>query len=488
MFRPARAGARPRLDAPVLLGTAAAALLAFAVMPDPASLGDEVTGDPELGRTVRDLAGGSGFQSLSVAVVENGAVRTAGLGTTGGPGPSPVDDTTPYEIGSIAKGLTGMVLADSALDPDTPLREVLPGVRFRDADVADATLAELSSHRAGLPRLRTTPASLARTWVAQLTGIDPYSGDADDLRDDVAAASSSGRPAPVSYSNLGAAALGLALAEDAGTTYPDLLAERILRPLGMDATLVASDESDLPTGRAHGHRANGMSAEPWLEHGRAGAGGGVWSTAGDLATLLQALLDGSAPGADAATPRFEAGEGERIGFGWFTEYADGREVTWHNGGTGGFRSWAGYDAAAGVGVVVLGNTDRAVEPIGRQLIGLDAGDGGLRPILMVGVTALLTLGGLWVFVSRKPDRLGLTEDAATGAFFLIAARGIGTWETIPPVFWLLAVAAFAWGTGTRARRWPALPWRAHGRTWARVAGTAASVALVVGVLAGVVLL
>jgi hypothetical protein len=38
---------------------------------------------------------------------------------------------------------------------------------------------------------------------------------------------------------------------------------------------------------------------------------------------------------------------------------DGREIIWHNGGTGGFRSFVGYDRKNGVGVVALSNAGTA---------------------------------------------------------------------------------------------------------------------------------
>src|SRR5690606_10258582 len=267
-------------------------------------LSDETTGDPALADALREAAGDRGYRGLAVALVEGGTVRTAGLGSTGGPDARPIHEHTPFEIGSIGKGLTGMLLADSGLDPATPLAALLPDVRFDDVDLANASLEELTSHRSGLPRLRITITSFARSWLAGVLGTDPYRGDtAQSVLDDVAAASSSG-PSGMSYSNLGVAVLGLALAEEAGQPYPDLLDERILQPLGMTDTMFASHEEGLPEGRAHGVRANGLPADPWLERGWGGAGLGLWSTLSDLARLMSALIDGSAPGADATTPRF----------------------------------------------------------------------------------------------------------------------------------------------------------------------------------------
>jgi CubicO group peptidase (beta-lactamase class C family) len=129
----------------VVLIAAVVTLAAIAIMPRPAKLSDDTTGDAELAQAVRDLAG-NGHRGLSVALVEDGAVRFTGIGTTGGPDDRAVDETTGYELGSITKGMTGMLLADSGLDPDTPVADLLPQVEFGDDAIAAATLAELASH------------------------------------------------------------------------------------------------------------------------------------------------------------------------------------------------------------------------------------------------------------------------------------------------------------------------------------------------------
>ena len=74
-------------------------------------------------------------------------------------------------------------------------------------------------------------------------------------------------------------------------------------------------------------------------------------------------------GAAATEPRFARDEDDRIGFGWFIRRRGGREITWHNGRTGGFSSFVGFDSAAGRGVVVLANTDRSVDAAGFRLLG-----------------------------------------------------------------------------------------------------------------------
>jgi CubicO group peptidase (beta-lactamase class C family) len=115
------------------------------------------------------------------------------------------------------------------------------------------------------------------------------------------------------------------------------------------------------------HAGSGKATAPWISEGYAPAGVGVRSTARDLAVLLRATLEGTAPGADATRPRYDA-DGNRIGFGWLTSVRDGRELTWHNGATGGSRSFVGFDREHGRGVVLLSNTDQGVDVVGAGLV------------------------------------------------------------------------------------------------------------------------
>ncbi|MFI6882032.1 serine hydrolase domain-containing protein [Streptosporangium canum] len=437
-----------------------AALLAFAVAPTPPRLGAATTGDRALAEAVREAAGSDGYRALSVALVDNGVIRTAGVGDTGGPVPRPVDASTPFEIGSVPKAFTGMILADMAardgLDPRSPV----PGLKD------SITYEELTSHRSGLPRLPGGMGMLARAIAANYSHGNPYGGqDVSDVREAAGSAGLSGR-GEVSYSNLGVAVLGNALAERAGLPYPELLKRRVLEPLGMKATTT----SPPATGRAHGYTEAGHEADPWAGTGFLPAGIGVWSTSADLARLAAAMLTGSAPGADAATPRFTQDRTRRVGYGWFTTKTKKGQVTWHNGGTGGFSAYVGFDRDGKRGVVVLGNTDKGVDHVGLRLLGHDAPEPSPSPqaLIAIAITLLLPLGAaltVWEQATRrKPtrnrpqlDRLGVVNTTATAVLLLWAAWLIGAWGALPAALFVLATAATAAGTALTLTRWRDLP-------------------------------
>lgn len=474
-----------------------AAVVGVALMPRPPRLSDRSVGDADLAAAVRAAVDDpQGLRGLAVATVEGGRVRTAGLGDRD-PAGAPVEPGTPFEIGSITKALTGMLLADQAaagvVRPDDPVSAALPRVTGPTREV---TLAELASHRSGLPRVAMDPVTdLIPAYWANLTAGDPYAGW--DVARVVEAAGDEepgdGRGA-VHYSNFGFALLGQALAARAGVDYPQLLDRRVLRPLGMTHTVFPAGPGSLPPAHAEGARAGGRPAQPWVSSGYAPAGG-AWSTVEDLARLLGAMLAGTAPGADAATPRFTEDDRNRIGYGWFTTRYGDREVVWHNGGTGGFRSYLGYERATGRGVVVLGNTDRGVERIGLRLLGIPAdeateagGPAGLLRWLGPGLALVLTfLGGLSLLatVRRGPDRLALAASVAWALLYLGLAHRLGDWSMVPGAVWPLGAAVAASGVVLAAYRWPDLPLVAGAPPWRRLTSagfSAVGAALAVAVI------
>jgi hypothetical protein len=226
---------------------------------------------------------------------------------------------------------------------------------------------------------------------------------------------------------------------DARYLVPALVEHKILRPLGLRDTRVGVEEADLPTRRAVGAFASGEPSATWHGAGYAPAGVGAWSTSADLADFLDAVLRGAAPGVDAATPRFPAGGGERIGSGWITESADGVEVTWHNGGTGGFRSFVGFDRARQRASVVLGQyraRGRQDRPGAAARRDRDDACGERRPAqrprvgnwLAQAMPALFfsLIGGiqLWLRTRRaRVDRLQLAD----GAAWAIAMPALAYW-------------------------------------------------------------
>ncbi|MFI0419951.1 serine hydrolase domain-containing protein [Spongiactinospora sp. 9N601] len=271
-----------------------------------------------------------------------------------------------YEIGSISKAVTGLLYADALergeINRDTTLGELLP---LGDVPAAKVTLAALSTHRSGLPRLPRSAHPLRRAIALWRHGTNPYHDDLPQLLTQ-ARGTAVGSPR-VRYSNFGFELLGHAIAAATGLPYAELLARRIARPLGLERFYLPTAPGHLGPDALTGTTRRGRPRQPWAGEAL-GPAGGIRASIADMARLLAALLDGSAPGMSALDPVARFGKKVGIGAGWLTLTFNGRPITWHNGGTGGFRSWAGLDRDAAAGAVILTATAAPVDRPGFTLL------------------------------------------------------------------------------------------------------------------------
>jgi CubicO group peptidase (beta-lactamase class C family) len=227
------------------------------------------------------------------------AIERVHGGTTDGE--TPVTPETLFETGSVFKLFTAMALADMAESGETSVdrtvAEVFPDADILDPQVADATLEDLATHHSGLPTASAD--DLFRHYVLpSLVFSDAYGNSRDPVS--ALAVTPAATPGEYGYSNLGFSLLGEALVAEAGAeSYEALVRERVLDPLGMNATVVFSG---VPEGGAPPHVAPGHPSEPWHNTDYAPAGVATWSTPDDLARFLSAVADGSAPGMGALEP------------------------------------------------------------------------------------------------------------------------------------------------------------------------------------------
>jgi CubicO group peptidase (beta-lactamase class C family) len=169
------------------------------------------------------------------------------------------------------------------------------------------------------------------------------------------------------YSNLGFGVLGEALAARESLTYAALVQRDIAGPLAMrDTGITTAPEA---TSRlAKGHDAKLNSVAYWDLPAMPGAGA-LRSTARDMAAFVRAAQSGRLSGARASIqPRAVLGERRDIGLGWVRSQRGAQTIVWHNGGTGGFSSFAGFSESSGLGVVVLSNAAVSIEDIGVHLL------------------------------------------------------------------------------------------------------------------------
>ena len=363
--------------------------------------GQQAAGIPDSVRAhVRARVDAGWSPSIVVGMVDASGARYFAYGRTAAEGGDPVDELTVYEIGSITKAFTGVLLADMAVrgevSLDDPVARYLPDTaRVPGTDSLPITLRLLSAQRSGLPRM---PGNFAPA-----DPTNPYADyDAARLYAFLGSYTLPRAPgAAYEYSNLGAGLLGLALARRAGTTYEILVRERVLAPLGMTGTTITL--GDAARARFAKGSADGRTVANWDLDALAGAGA-LRSTARDMTTFLAAAMGLTRSPLDSAfrlatEPQFDAGPSGimRIGLGWHVRQAPGGpRIVWHNGGTGGYHSWAGYDPARGVGVVVLANSTENIDDIGLHLLDQS------RPLSAVQVAITLPAAALDEYVGSYP--------------------------------------------------------------------------------------
>jgi len=294
------------------------------------------TGDNALCSVLED-ARDRHTRRFAVAVVEPASARPIRIATVG----CSADDV--FEIGSVSKAVTGMLLADAEergeLSMSDPIEDVLPELAGRP--IGRVAISALGEHRSGLPRLPFSPRVVAASLGYGILGLNPYAGQ--DVSSVIGAAGRCRLRSPVTtaYSNLGGALAGAVLERATASSYPDLVQQRLVAPLGLTHTSARPDAA-----RRHGFTRWGQWVQPWRLGGYAPAGG-VTSSIDDLATLAAALLRDAAAGARSI---------HRDDCFWVRERTpDGEPVTWHNGMTGGCAAYLGLRPTRARAVVVLSN-------------------------------------------------------------------------------------------------------------------------------------
>lgn len=309
--------------------------------------------------------------AIIVGIIGPTGRRIVVAGKAGPNGAPALDGHTVFEIGSATKVFTTALLMDMVrrgeVRLDDPVAKYLPpSVNVPSRGGREITLVDLATHTSGLPRLppNLQPRDMANPYadysVEQLYQFLSHHQLTRDIGEQY------------EYSNLGMGLLGHALGLRAGATYEALVSARILEPLQMHETAITLSPA-LRARLAVGHDNAGRPVANWDLPTLAGAGA-LRSTLEDMLRFLQANLDKDKPGlasvlqdTHAARHALTTPDGS-IGLGWHLRRAFDREIVWHNGGTGGYHSFIGFDEKTKTGVVLLHNSAQSIDDIGFHLI------------------------------------------------------------------------------------------------------------------------
>jgi len=327
--------------------------------------------DSALRATLVMVVGQGRAAGVVVGLLEaDGTRRVVAYGSPGAGG-LPLDGESVFEIGSITKVFTGTLLADMVRKGEVTLTDslavLLPGgdVRIPARHGKAILLVDITTHHSGLPRMPNNfrPADPANPYA-------DYS--VQQMYDFVSGYQLPRDPGDsAEYSNFAMGLLGHALARRAGMSYEELVRARVLQPLGMTRTGIVLTPW-MRQHLAHGHDAMGDPAANWDIPTLAGAGA-LRSTANDVLRFAAANLGAADTGlyaslhtAQRALRRFDGTDS--IGFNWLISRPRARAITWHNGGTGGYRTFLGLDREAGRAVVVLTNSAGGLDDLGFHLL------------------------------------------------------------------------------------------------------------------------
>jgi serine-type D-Ala-D-Ala carboxypeptidase/endopeptidase len=267
-----------------------------------------------------------------------------------------------FEIGSLSKVFTGLLLAQAVHEGKLALTDTLAmrlPVQFASREVGGITLKQLATHTSCLPRLPDN--------MVGADSPDPYAAytNADLFAYLAQAKLPSAPPCAPDYSNLGFGVLGVVLERMYGQSWDTLVHNKITLPLGMADTvqhLSTEQRARLAQGWSEGKQ-----VQPWTFQAMAGAGALV-STAADLTKLADAMLAGAGgPLRDAwqlmSADQSDAGAmGGHIGLALMHDRLYGQDRYWHDGGTGGFRStFQVFPADGRAQIVLTSSADGKVE-------------------------------------------------------------------------------------------------------------------------------
>jgi CubicO group peptidase (beta-lactamase class C family) len=330
---------------------------------------------------------------MVAAAVDRRGARTISHGSSGVANLA-MDGDTVFEIGSITKVLSALLLADMTARGevafDDPVADYLPPTATLGVRGRPITLLDLATYTSGLPGM---PDNLPPGWQTSANPLADYTPDA--LYAFLSGHTPAYEPgARYAYANLGYGVLGLALARRAGKSYEELLVERICDPLGLDHTRITLS----PDVRAHVAQGHNLGMEPaqLLDMPALQGAGAVRGTASDLIVFLRACMGLDRTPLNGALARLLETRrptplaGTDAALGWFISSDEGEQIVWKTGATSGYGTFVGFSTQMRRGAIVLENflarpsgggpVDGTVLNIGMHMI---------NPDFLPGDTALL---------------------------------------------------------------------------------------------------
>ncbi|MEJ2465924.1 MAG: serine hydrolase [Candidatus Thiodiazotropha sp.] len=358
----------------VLLGlaTTGVAYLRYRMINTPDKKNLEATIDTEVEKSMK----GGLFPGIVVGVYKDGRTLIKGYGVINRNSSQRPDDETVFQIGSVSKVLTALLLQrlddEGVVSIDATLGDLLGESMALSPSVHSVTLRQLVTHTSGFPRV---PQSLLNK-VKEIAGeddlmLDPYSHLGPSyVFDYLATAEGKTKGGRFDYSNYGMGLLAHVLEVVTGEDYESMVRDKVLHPLGMHHTAITLS-SELKDKLAQGYNAKGLPTRVWTFAALGGAGA-YSSTAEDLTKFIQASVAENGLASQLLLEMSKKQFNGDTGIGWMQpsfvdRFVGNQGVVWHNGMVGGYASYLSIDAESKSGVAILTNQASSLDMLGIML-------------------------------------------------------------------------------------------------------------------------
>lgn len=311
-------------------------------------------------------------KSIIVGIVDANGRHIVSAGVKSDKNPQKPDGNTMYELGSVGKLFTTLLMSEMSLKHELnyndPVSKYLPKyVKVPSKDGKEISLLHLSTHRSGLPRMpynidpKDPDNPTADYTTAQLYESLP----ATQLRGEI--------NSRWAYSNLGYALLGQAMVEVSGKSFETLLKQKIATPLNMKSTVITLTP-ELNKNRAMPYFIFGHPTNNWQNPGMEGSGAAS-SNMNDMLTFAAANVGLIKTDLFPAMELTHVKQGKKDGndgfitMGWTIINEDNENILWKDGATGGYRTFIGIDKKKKYGLIILSNTGmNLVTDIGLHIL------------------------------------------------------------------------------------------------------------------------
>lgn len=329
-----------------------------------------------------------------IGIIENGRVTFLRYGKKDFNTNVAPDSRSIFEIGSITKVFTGIVLADlvrkKLVAPDDPVSKYVPELQGYPA--GSITLKQLATHTSGMPRVPD------EKYVQQFDP-NPYK-DFDEEKllsylKSLKTITSVEKFEQQSYSSTGFALLGYVLSKATSTPYEKLVHKIITGPLHMSDTVVSlSAKQQLRFLNGYNQV---VEVTPHWDIPLAGMGA-LHSTANDLikfviANMVVVTKSSVTKLLDYSQQIQVIGANESVGLGWLLDGKGDDQVVWHNGQTGGFSSLIAFNEHKHLGLVILTNTAKPIPCVYQLIFGKECK--GYQPEYVIPPQDLATFVGAY---------------------------------------------------------------------------------------------